>query len=319
MSVIVWFDAPDAAERRTGGKGLSLIALRRGGFPVPPGFVVAADGYERFVAHNELNGVIATVLATPDLRLPKVAREACSALDERLATSTVPAELVGEVTAAYDELRRRSVDVVAVRSSALSEDGAAASSAGLYESYLNLRDARAVVDALRRCYASLWAPRAVQYRAFKNLSSRDEAMAVVVMALIPAVCSGVAFTANPVTGDRGQIVINASWGLGEAVVSGRVTPDSFVLDSATLAVVGREIYEKEIEIVPDPSGGSGTIQRAVDAGRAHTPALSDAGLRSLGALCRSIEQFYGRPMDVEWALTGDALYVLQARPVTGLT
>jgi phosphoenolpyruvate synthase/pyruvate phosphate dikinase len=319
MSVIVWFDAPDAAEQRTGGKGLSLIALHRGGFPVPPGFVVAAEGYERFVAHNGLDGAITTVLATPDLRLPKVAREACSVLDARLATSSVPADLADEVSAAYNALRRRSVDVVAVRSSALSEDGTAASSAGLYESYLNLRDADAVVDALRRCYTSLWTPRAVQYRAFKNLNSRGEAMAVVVMALIPAVCSGVAFTANPVTGNRGQIVINASWGLGEAVVAGRVTPDSFVLDSATLDVVSREIYEKGVEIVPDPSGGSGTVQRAVDAGRAHTSTLSDVDLRSLGALCRSVEQYYGRPMDVEWASTGDTLYVLQARPITGLT
>jgi pyruvate,water dikinase len=319
MSVIAWFDAPDAAQHRTGGKGASLIALQRGGFPVPPGFVIAAEGYEQFIAHNGLRAAIDDTLAIPDLRLPRVAREACAALEERLATSSLPADLVADVTAAYGSLRARGAGVVAARSSALSEDGATASSAGLYESYLNLRDADAVLEGLRRCYASLWTARAVQYRAFKRLTNQQEAMAVVVMALVPATRSGVAFTANPVTGDRDQIVVNASWGLGESVVSGRVTPDSFVLSAATLAVIEREIHEKETEFVPDPSGDSGTVQRAIDPARARAPALSEQDLQAVGGLCRSIAHHFGRPMDVEWAFADDALYVLQARPITSIS
>ena len=203
MSLIVWLDAPDAAEQPTGGKGASLVELHRGGFPVPPGFVITTRGYTRFVETNALQPAIDDVLATPDLRVPTVAREASAALAARLATATLPPDLRAEVAAGYDELRRRGFDVVAVRSSAISEDAVGASSAGLYETYLNLREIDAVLEGVRRCYASLWTQRAVQYRAFKGLGSRKEAMAVVVMALVPADVAGVAFTANPISGDRG--------------------------------------------------------------------------------------------------------------------
>ena len=318
MSAIVWLDAPEASTRQTGGKGASLAALNGYGFPVPPGFVITAEGYQRFVDANGLRPPIERLLATPELRLPKVARDAVVALARQLEGATLPPELTAEVYAAYEDLRRRGGEVVAVRSSALSEDAANASSAGLYETYLNLRTPEAVLDAVRRCYASLWTQRAVQYRAFKGLDGRAEAMAVVVMALVSAETAGVAFTANPITGDRDQILINASWGLGEAVVSGRVTPDSFVLDKQTLAVVSREVFPKEVEIVPAPDGASGIIQRAVADDRATVATLSDVDLRAIGDICRRIEGCFGRPMDIEWAISRDSLYVLQARPVTGL-
>jgi pyruvate,water dikinase len=320
MSAIVWLDAPEARDRHTGGKGASLVALNRHGFPVPPGFVIAAEGYQRFVVANDLAPEIERLLATPDLRLPAVCREAVLPLVERLERATLPPDLAAEVGAAHADLRRRGGGVVAVRSSALSEDGAGASSAGLYDTYLNLRTPAAVLDAVRRCYASLWTRRAVQYRAVKGLDGRAEAMAVVVMALVPAETAGVAFTANPVTGDRDQIVINASWGLGEAVVSGRVTPDTFVLDKRTLAVIARQVFPKEIEVVPDPAGASGTVQRAVGADRASRATLDDECLQAIGEICRRIESCFAGPMDVEWAISqGSSFYVLQARPVTGLT
>jgi pyruvate,water dikinase len=319
MSAIVWLDAPEAGDRRTGGKGASLVALNRHGFPVPPGFVITAEGYQRFVAANGLAPAIEQLLATPDLRLPGVCRDAVLPLGERLERATLPPDLAAEVVAAHADLCRRGGEVVAVRSSALSEDGAGASSAGLYETYLNLRTPEAVLDAVRRCYASLWARRAVQYRAVKGLDGRAEAMAVVVMALVPAETAGVAFTANPVTGDRDQIVINASWGLGEAVVSGRVTPDTFVLDKRTLAVIAREVFPKEIEVVPDPGGASGTVQREVVGDRATLATLSADRLRAVGDISRRIEGCFGRAMDIEWAISQDSLYVLQARPVTGLS
>ena len=319
MGMVVWLESEEAATRRVGGKGASLIELHRGGFPVPPGFVITAEGYERFVAYNALQPAIDAVLAKPDLRVPKVARETCAPLAQRLATATLPDDLAGEISAAYASLRERGVAVVAVRSSALSEDAAAASSAGLYESYLNLRDAAAVLDAVRRCYASLWSQRAVQYRALKGLASRGEAMAVIVMALVPAEKAGVAFTVNPITGDRDEIVINASWGLGEAVVSGRVTPDSFTLAKENMTLLAREVFEKEVEIVPDPAGASGTVQRPIENGRSLAPALTDEELRTVGALCCTIERRFGRPMDVEWAFADGCVYVLQARPITALT
>lgn len=319
MSVIVWLDAPDAGGRAIGGKGASLAELNRAGFTVPPGFVVAADAYQRFVEVNGLRTPIDALLATPDLRVPQITREAVAALAGPVASARLPDDIRAEIASAHAELRQRGGDVVAARSSALSEDAAGASSAGLYETHLNLRDLDAVLDAVRQCYASLWTQRAVQYRAFKGFDSRAEAMAVVVMAMVPAEAAGVAFTANPISGDRDQIVVNASWGLGEAVVSGRVTPDNFVLNKGTLAIVARDLYAKEVEIVPDPSGASGVVQRGIAGERAARQALSDADLRELGRLCVAIERHYGRPIDVEWAIAAGRIFILQARPITSLS
>ncbi len=320
MAFIGWIEGSDAEAGALGGKGASLVTLHRAGFPVPPGFCVLAAGYRRFVEANGLQPLLDRLVETPDLRLPKVAREACAPLATRLAAATLPDDLTEAIRAAYRKLRARCTEdlVVAARSSALSEDATAASSAGVYETYLNLRDEAAVLDAVLRCYRSLWTPRAVQYRAFRGISSAREAMAVVVMQMVDADVSGVAFTVNPLTGDRGQITINASWGLGETIVSGRVTPDQFLVDKGSLAVLQREIAAKEVEARPHPGGDSGTVEVAVPAARALAPALTDAQLQELAATCLRIEAHYGRPVDVEWAFAGGRLYILQARPVTGL-
>lgn len=319
MRYIGWFEGNDMEVTALGGKGASLVTLHRAGFPVPPGFCVLAAGYRRFVQANGLQPLLERLIETPDLRLPQVAREACTPLTARLSEATLPRDLTEAITTAYQELHARCAGdlVVAVRSSALSEDVGTASAAGVYETYLNLRDATAVLDAVLRCYRSLWTPRAVQYRAFHGVNSAHEAMAVVVMQMVAADVSGVAFTVNPVTGDRGQITINASWGLGETIVSGRVTPDQFLVDKASLRVVDREIAAKEVEVLPHP-GGSGTVEAAVPAARALAPALAEDQLRELAQTCLRIEAHYGCPVDVEWAFAGGRLYVLQARPVTGV-
>lgn len=303
-----------------GGKGASLWRLARAGFPVPAGFVIGADGYRRWLDAAALAPRIATLLATPDLRLPKIAREACAALLAAAHEAQLPNDLGDEILSAYADLRRKrgAGVVVAVRSSALSEDGAGASSAGLYETYLNVRDADAMLAAVQRCYCSLWAVRAVQYRAFKGIESSAEAMAVVVMEMAPAEVAGVAFTANPISGSRDEIVINASWGLGEAIVSGRVTPDNYTVRKSDLAVIGRDLFAKELMILPDPAGNSGTISIVVPAKRAAAPTLDDVRLGELARLCLAIEQHYGSPQDIEWTLSDGAWYVLQSRPITGL-
>jgi rifampicin phosphotransferase len=316
VGTIVLLDQPSAEAADTGGKGASLIRLARAGFPVPPGFVVTTDGYRRFVAANDLAAAIDVLLDTPDLRLPRVARDAVQPLTARLEQAALPPDLGGEIAAAYAALRARGVGAVAVRSSARSEDGSLASSAGLYETYLNLSDQVAVLHAVRDCYCSVWSARAVQYRALKGVDQRSEAMAAVVMALVPADVSGVAFSANPVTGDRGQIVVNASWGLGEAIVSGRVTPDHFVVAKGALAVVERHIYDKTVAVVPDPSHPDGAVEVAVERDRAPLPSLSDADLHTVAEATEAIERLWGRPVDVEWAFAGGAFSVLQARPIT---
>lgn len=335
MTLIAWLDAEHENPAELGGKGASLAALRWAGFDVPPGFCVRADGYRRFVAANNLAAPIEALLADLaraqqqaaglDPRAARVAlmtsmRQACEALSPHVEKAGLPASLAAQIRDAYAMLRGHvgAQLVAAARSSALSEDASGASSAGLYETYLNLRDEGAVLDAVLRCYQSLWTPRAVQYRAVKHIDSAREAMAVVVMEMVPSDVSGVAFTVNPVTGDRNQITINASWGLGEAIVSGRVTPDQFLLDKSSLAIIEREISAKDVETRPDPSGASGTVTLDVPPLRSQTPALTDEQVRALGDVCLRIERQYGRPMDVEWAFAHGRLYVLQARPVTGL-
>jgi phosphoenolpyruvate synthase/pyruvate phosphate dikinase len=321
MTVIHWLDeCSDPVAAGMGGKGGSLTQLCAGGFPVPNGFVIGAGGYREWVRHNRLEPRIDALLAVPDLHIPRVAREATAGLTPAVQAAVQPPELTQEIIEAYRELARRRGGrlVTAVRSSALSEDGSVSSSAGLYETYLNIRDEGAVLDSVSECYRSLWAHRAVQYRAFKKLDSRLEAMAVVVMELIPSEVSGVAFTVNPVTGDRGEIMINASWGLGEAIVSGRVTPDNFIVRKEDRRIISRDIYTKEIMIVADPDGKSGTVAREVPSGRASAATLDDRDLAELADVCLRIEQYYGCPQDIEWARYDGSLYILQSRPVTGL-
>lgn len=262
--------------------------------------------------------LVDAALAVPDLRVPKVARAAAAALAERLAQAQLPQPVRAEIVTAYQTLRDGGVRDVAVRSSALSEDGSVASSAGLYETYLGVRDGAAVLTAVLACYRSLWSARAIGYRALKGLHGRDEAMAVVVMALVNAEVAGVAFTADPVTGSRDRIVINASWGLGESVVSGRVTPDSFVLAKPTLALLACDVSSKETMIVGSTVGGSTAETVAVPPAQVAARTLTDADLHELGSVCLAIEARAGRPMDIEWAFADGTLSVLQARPITGL-
>ena len=316
-----WLDDPgdlDVAE--LGGKAASLWRLQHAGFPVPRGFVICADAYRRWVAEHRLQPLIDALLATPDLKLPKVAREASAQLREAIAAAPLPAAIAREALAAYTRLQQEHGPglVVAVRSSALSEDSATASSAGLYETALNVRDAETLLAEIQRCYCCVWSPRAIQYRAFKGIDSGREAMAVVVMEMVPAQVAGVAFTVNPITGNADEIVINASWGLGEGIVSGRVTPDNFVVRKRDLAIIQQQVFEKELMIQPDPSGRSGTVAVAVPPQRATAPALDDAGLVELARLCLEIEQRFGGPQDVEWAMGDGRFYVLQSRAVTAL-
>jgi phosphoenolpyruvate synthase/pyruvate phosphate dikinase len=310
--------APSGA--RPGGKGASLIALAAAGQRVPPGFVLDAAAYGLWVRANALESAIEELLSTPDLRLPKIARAAAAALQPRLEAAPLPAAVEAAVRSGYRALRARctGAPVVAVRSSAVSEDGAAASSAGLYETYLNLRDEDAVLDAVRRCYCSVWSQRAVQYRAFKGLDGRREAMAVVIMELVAADSSGVAFTINPVTGSRDEVVINASWGLGEAIVSGNVTPDCYVVERGTLRLKERQVLAKEVMAVPHPDGTSGTLMVPVPPEQARRPCITDEQAIEVARASLRVREGREHEQDVEWAIRDGTLYLLQARPVTAI-
>ena len=230
----------------------------------------------------------------------------------------VPEGLRATVALAYRALAERCGEVtppVAVRSSATDEDGAAASFAGQHDSYLNVADVGAVVDAIVRCWRSAQNERAAAYRARSGLPPAATGLPVLVQQLVVADASAVAFSANPVTGDRGEIVINATWGLGESLVGGTVTPDTCTIRKADLAIVARAVAEKRAMTIP---AATGTREVAVPRFLRRTPALDDAQLLATARLALALEVRCGHAVDVECAWRDGRLFLLQCRPVTVL-
>lgn len=315
MSYIAWLDSPEATPDRAGGKGASLARLGAAGFPVPPGFVVTVDAYRRFHDVHGLAPLVDSLAALPDRPGVADVRTACEPFGSRLAEATLPGEICDAVGAAFHTLRERAGEgaTFAVRSSGVSEDSAGASFAGLYESYLNLHAAHEVLDAIQKCYDCLWQPRAVQYRALKKIDHGKEAMAVVVMQTVPSEVSGVAFSLNPVTGAADEVVINASWGLGEAVVSGLVTPDNYIARKDG-AVLVQDVFDKHVRVV---TAASGTVQEDTPRDLASKPALDEGRIGQVATTVAQVEQHYGCPVDVEFAYDpAGRFYLLQARPIT---
>jgi pyruvate,water dikinase len=226
--------------------------------------------------------------------------------------------LEAEIRSAYAELARADDQApVAVRSSATAEDTASASFAGMNETFLNVRGADSVIDAVRSCWRSLFGARTVYYRGLRGFSQAAMDIAVVVQRQIQSTRAGVMFTVNPASGDRAQLVIEGALGLGEAVVSGSVSPDRYLVDKATLAIRAREVHHKELIIESTPDGG--TVTRALSEDDALAPVLSDEEVVTLASLGRQIEEHYGTPQDTEWAFDPDgAAWMLQSRPVTTL-
>jgi phosphohistidine swiveling domain-containing protein len=295
-----------------GGKAANLGELVRAGLPVPPGFCVTTAGYREVARDAAVQAAIAAVAATPVTDAAGLQATA-ERVRAALLAAPVPEALVRACEAAYAGLADGEA-VVAVRSSATAEDLPDASFAGQQDTLLGVRGAAAVMAAIRKCWASLFTDRAVAYRAPRGIDPRGVELAVVVQALVPASVAGVLFTANPLTGQRRAAVIDASPGLGEAVVSGAVNPDHFELDVRG-AVVRRRIGDKRVRIDADAEGG--TRRAAVAA--SDEACVSEAELRALVELGREIEAHFGAPQDVEWALDEERRpWILQARPITTL-
>lgn len=313
---VTWLDSgADASAARIGGKAASLARLGALGFPVPPGFAVTVDGYREFAAVAALDTFVAQLNELDGRPAIAEVKAACEPLAAALAGISLPASLRDAVVAAYEVLEQRAGAGArfAVRSSGVSEDGAGASFAGLYESYLNLRGLEAICSAIEDCYRCLWQPRAVQYRAIKGMDHATEAMGVVVMQTVPSAVSGVAFSLNPVTGARDEVLINASWGLGEAIVSGLVTPDNYIaLKDGRVA--RKDVFEKHMQVVAVETG---TERQDVPPDRANEQALSDGQIAQVATTVAEVERQYGCPVDVEFAYDSDGrFYLLQARPIT---
>jgi len=287
-----------------GGKAANLGVLTRAGLPVPAGMCVTTEAYRRVTEGAGLETVVDALAARPDLAT-------LNALAARARALVLAAPVPDDIAQAV----RRSVrGPVAVRSSATAEDLPDASFAGQQDTYLNVVGAEAVLDAVRRCWASLWTDRAVAYRAANRIDHRAVRLAVVIQDMVQSQVAGVMFTANPVTGRRHEAVIDASPGLGESVVSGAVNPDHFVVDAETGRITDRRLGDKLTTIRPLPGGGTERVPTAL-AGAC----VTDEQVRALAALGARVEALYGSPQDTEWAIdAGGTLWLTQARPITTL-
>ncbi len=320
---IVFFDDDqEPTLELLGGKCASLVTMTAAGMPVPPGFAVTTASYDHFVRESGLGTQIEECLAGLDPEDLASVDRVSAEIREQIETRPVPTVVHDCLTTAYAALQSRFEDEtpVAVRSSATAEDLPDASFAGQQDTYLWLTGYNAVREHVRLCWASLYTSRAILYRLRNNIPEKDLSMAVAVQKMVNAKSSGVAMTLDPTTGDRSKIVIDASYGVGEMVVSGTVTPDNILLDKVMLSVVRVIIGDKHAELVVDASGQR-LVEREVDAERRAARCLSDAELLAVATMAKRAEKHYKCPQDIEWAFDkdlpdGEDLLLLQSRPET---
>jgi phosphohistidine swiveling domain-containing protein len=297
-----------------GGKAANLGELIRAGFPVPEGFCVTTAAYALVSASAEIEPLLAELAQLQGSAEEQLTTLAAT-IHATVLHASVPASVAAAITDAYQELSGGQALPVAVRSSATAEDLPGASFAGQHETALQVVGVERLLAAVQRCWASLWSERAVRYRAHLDIDPRNVWLAVVVQPMVKAEVAGVLFTANPLTSKRRQAVLDASPGLGEAVVAGATAPDHFVVDTPTGAIRERRIGYKQLEIRPAAGGGTERVERPPQPGAC----LSDAQVRGLAALGARVEAHFGAPQDIEWALDAEgACWLLQSRPITTL-
>jgi rifampicin phosphotransferase len=300
-----------AALPLAGGKGANLARLAQAGLPVPNGFTITTQAYQVFVAANGLTERISAVLSTGSLETPDACEDASARIRDLFKQGSVPADLAAQILDAYAGLGR---PAVAVRSSATAEDLPELSFAGQQDTYLNVIGADVLLQAVVACWSSLWTARAISYRERNGVAHAEVALAVVVQQMVESEASGVLFTANPLTGLRSETVIDATVGLGEALVSGQVEPDHFVVDISTGQISSRTLGAKALSVRSRAGGGTVTVQEDPKA----PPSLSDAQILALAALGGRVAALYDAPQDIEWAWADDTFYLLQTRPITSL-
>lgn len=310
-SFILSFLSAEVDLENAGGKGANLARLARSGFAVPPGFIISTSAYRDFVAANSLEkGIQAAVEginSTRTLDLDSSSEKIHSAFVQ----GSLPEKVREEILLAYKQMGS---PAVAVRSSATAEDLPGLSFAGQQDTYLNINSEEMLLEKVVECWASLWTARAIGYRIKQNVPQENIALAVVVQTMVQSEVSGVLFTANPLTGVRDQLVIDATFGLGEALVSGWVEPDHYVVDKSVKQILSREPGAKAISVRSLPEGGVEKV--AEQAGKVQ--ALSDAQILELADLGDKVEKEFAGPQDIEWATCGGQVYLLQSRPITSL-
>ncbi len=295
-----------------GGKGASLGEMSSIGLPVPGGFVVTSRAFRHFLIETGIEQTLFADLENLNVDDNRALEQASKKARAAVMKAKMPASLKDSIREAYQRLDGGGM-VVAVRSSATAEDLPDASFAGQQETYLNIKGEKSLLEAVHKCWASLYGARAIYYRAKQGFDDRSVNIAVVVQQLVNSEKAGVMFTSHPVTGEPLSI-IEGSWGLGESVVSGSVSPDKYVYDQRTGNVIDRLIAQKKTEIVSDGDHGTKTLE--VGKERQETPVLSDDEVARLATYGKVAETHYGVPQDVEWGIVGNTIYILQSRPIT---
>ena len=309
--MILPLDSPLAQLDNTGGKGANLSKLIQAGFPVPPGFVITTAAYLEFVAENSLSGTIYELTANIDpqdnKRLENISRQIRAAFE----VGNLSPEIREQIQIVYENIENRSV---ALRSSATAEDLPGLSFAGQQDTFLNINGEADLLEAVVGCWSSLWTARAISYRLRNQIPSDDVALAVVVQEMVPCSSSGVLFTANPLTGSRSEMVINATFGLGEMLVSGQVEPDHYLVDTQHKQVIERKVGSKSVAMYAKEDGGFSTLDIAAD----DKQVLSDDKIFELAELGMQVHDLFGFAQDIEWGIASDQIYLLQSRPITTL-
>ncbi len=307
-SSIVWLDQCQPARSRVGGKAASLSTLLGMGAPVPRAFALTVDTYADFSAAHGLPRRVADV--TP-ADLPR--------LRDRIERAPFPIHLANSIASAYEEMASRANGTfsLAVRSSGTAEDSAAFSFAGLHDSVLDVRSLAGLEAAIKRCWASLWSDRAIQYRVDRGLANDQPDIAVVVQQLVRSDVSFIAFSADPVTQNDQHVVIDAAWGLGEAIVSGLIVPDHVTINA------GGEVEEyavgtKHLMVIPGECRDTGTREVPVPRMLQRTPALTPAQASGIATMARDLARKFGHHVDLEGGIAGGQIHLFQARPITTL-
>lgn len=294
-----------------GGKGASLGEMTQAGLPVPPGFVVLAGGFDRFLQETELDVKVEKVLNRINYKKMSSIEKASEQIRSLIHSKKMPKDLQAIIIHEFNKLRTK---YVAVRSSATAEDSKIASWAGELETCLNVTE-KNLINSVIKCWSSLFTPRAIFYRFDKKLRKLKVSVAVVIQKMVQSEISGICFTVHPVTRSKNQMVIEAGFGLGEAIVGGQITPDAYIINKSNLSILDINVSEQRMVII---KSNKGNLEKKLTLKQGSKQKLSGKQIIELAKICKSIERQYRQPQDIEWAYEKGKFYITQSRPITTL-
>lgn len=299
-----------------GGKGANLGEMTQNGFPVPPGFVLPSSSYRLFIEENDFKKNIKDILKSTNIKRPSEVSEASEKIRKLLEKGIIPKSIATEAVKRYSKMGGFFKHaLVAVRSSATAEDLPDASFAGQQESFLNVQGEASLLEAVRKCWSSLFTPRAIFYREEKKYDHFKVSLAVIVQQMVESEISGIAFTSDPRTSDKHKMVIEAVWGLGELIVQGSLTPDVYEVERHSLEILKIEKQTQDIELVKK---GNKNVEKKVPNLRKNKQKLDEKMIKDLSLILQKIHTHYFFPQDIEWAYKNKKFYIIQSRPITTL-